>query len=123
VAPVGRVVPTGHRFVPGTNVLETTWQTKTGWLTVRDALTIGPWYDTETRDEAYVRSPGDFQAEHMLVRVLECVNGQVDASLHCEPSFDYDRSDARWEFATPGRRGCGGAPSPRRFVTMSSPTA
>jgi alpha,alpha-trehalase len=38
----------------------------------------------------------------MLVRVLECVNGQVDASLHCEPSFDYERSDARWEFATDG---------------------
>ena len=102
VAPVGRIVPTGRRYVPGTNVLETTWQTKTGWLVVRDALTIGPWYETETRDEAYVRSPGDFQAEHMLVRVLECVNGQVDASLHCEPSFDYDRSDARWEFATDG---------------------
>jgi alpha,alpha-trehalase len=45
VAPVGRIVPTGRRYLPGTNVLETTWQTKTGWLVVRDALTIGPWYE------------------------------------------------------------------------------
>jgi alpha,alpha-trehalase len=102
VSPVDETVPTGRRYVPGTNVLETTWQTKTGWLVVRDALTISAWYETEQRDEAYVRSPGDFQAEHLLIRGLECVNGQVDASLHCEPAFDYDRVDARWEFVGPG---------------------
>jgi GH15 family glucan-1,4-alpha-glucosidase len=102
ISPVDQMVPTGRRYLPGTNVLETTWQTKTGWLIVRDALTVGAWYETEKRDEAYVRPPGDFQAEHVLVRVLECVNGQVDASLHCEPAFDYDRVDARWEFATEG---------------------
>ena len=27
---------------PGTNVLETTWKTPTGWVVVRDALTMGP---------------------------------------------------------------------------------
>ncbi|HJQ72323.1 MAG TPA: glycoside hydrolase family 15 protein [Actinomycetota bacterium] len=118
LAPIDQTVPTGRRYLPGTNVLETTWQTKTGWLIVRDALTIGAWYETETRDEAYVRSPGDYQAEHMLVRVLECVNGQVDASLHCEPAFDYDRVGTRWEFATAGygeaiARGGDGDPSLR----------
>jgi GH15 family glucan-1,4-alpha-glucosidase len=102
VAPVDQTVPTGRRYLPGTNVLETTWQTKTGWLVVRDALTVGAWYETEQRDEDYVRSPGDFQAEHMLVRVLECVNGQVDATLHCEPAFDFDRRDGTWAFAGPG---------------------
>jgi GH15 family glucan-1,4-alpha-glucosidase len=102
VGPVDQAVPTGRRYLPGTNVLETTWQTKTGWLVVRDALTVGAWYETEQRDEAYVRSPGDFQAEHMLVRVLECVNGQVDAAIQCEPAFDFDRRDGTWEFAGPG---------------------
>jgi hypothetical protein len=35
--------------VPGTLVLETTWQTRTGWLVVRDALLVGPWYDDRER--------------------------------------------------------------------------
>ncbi len=102
VAPSDQTVPTGRRYLPGTNVLETTWQTRSGWLVVRDALTVGPWYETVHRDEAYVRPPGDFQAEHVLLRVLECVNGQVDVMVHCEPAFEYGRIDARWSFAGEG---------------------
>ena len=39
-----QAVPTARRYLPGTNVLETSWGTKTGWLIVRDLLVIGPWH-------------------------------------------------------------------------------
>src|SRR5471030_479084 len=42
--PSGVAVPAGRRYLPGTLVLETTWRTRTGWMIVRDALCIGPWY-------------------------------------------------------------------------------
>ena len=35
-------VPQHRRYVPGTMVLETTWQTPTGWMTVHDLLVVGP---------------------------------------------------------------------------------
>src|SRR5436190_13171869 len=35
-------VPTARAYEPGTNVLVTTWKTPTGWVVVRDALTMGP---------------------------------------------------------------------------------
>jgi GH15 family glucan-1,4-alpha-glucosidase len=35
-------VPHQRRYLPGTNVLETSWHTPTGWLTVTDLLVVGP---------------------------------------------------------------------------------
>ena len=32
LAPAEARVPAGQRYIPGTNILETTWGTKTGWL-------------------------------------------------------------------------------------------
>src|SRR3954464_13720871 len=43
VAPADESTPTGRRYIPGTNVLETTWGTRTGWCIVRDVLLVGPW--------------------------------------------------------------------------------
>src|ERR1700757_4487653 len=42
-------VPAGQRYVPGTMVLETTWETRMGWVTVRDSLCIGPWHHNRER--------------------------------------------------------------------------
>ena len=41
VGPYGVYVPAGRRYIPGTNMIETTWMTPQGWLRVVDALTIG----------------------------------------------------------------------------------
>jgi alpha,alpha-trehalase len=101
LGPAELLVPAGRRYMPGTNVLETTWQTRTGWLIVRDALVMGPWRDDE-RPEGYRRPPGDYRAEHMLLRVVRCIQGQVDLVLNCEPAFDYGRIDGRWEYTGPG---------------------
>ena len=43
VGPYGIVVPQSARYMPGTMILETTWMTPSGWIVVRDGLTIGPW--------------------------------------------------------------------------------
>jgi GH15 family glucan-1,4-alpha-glucosidase len=103
LGPADVMVAAGRRYLPGTMVLETTWQTRTGWLIVRDALTIGPWYSTE-RLEHYKRPPGDHQAEHCLLRTVKCVNGQVELALNCEPVFDYGRVEARWDYTELGYR-------------------
>src|SRR5215468_5628330 len=40
--PYGIDYPTERIYEPGTNVLVTTWKTSSGWIVVRDALTMGP---------------------------------------------------------------------------------
>jgi hypothetical protein len=40
--PSNAFVPDQRRYVPGTNVLETTWHTPSGWITVHDLLVMGP---------------------------------------------------------------------------------
>ena len=40
--PSNALVPQHRRYVPGTMVLETTWQTGTGWMIVQDFLAMGP---------------------------------------------------------------------------------
>jgi alpha,alpha-trehalase len=88
-------VPVSRRYEPGTNVLETTWMTSTGWLVVRDALTIGEWREPEAED-AHTRPPTDHEAERRLVRTLECTYGKVDVELDCSPAFDYGARTATW---------------------------
>src|ERR1700710_2217897 len=40
LGPFGVNHPTARVYEPGTNVLETTWKTPTGWVVVREALTM-----------------------------------------------------------------------------------
>src|SRR5215472_11119495 len=87
--PTSVQVPAGRRYLPGTLVLETTWRTRTGWLIIRDALCIGPWYHSQRRSVTYRRPPTDQEAEHMLVRTARCIVGRVELSLDCEPVFNY----------------------------------
>jgi alpha,alpha-trehalase len=94
-APYGLNHPTARSYVPGTNVLETTWKTPSGWIVVRDALTMGP-RDHEDRITPHTRPPADDDAEHMLVRTVECLEGRVEVELVCEPAFDYGRVPAEW---------------------------
>jgi alpha,alpha-trehalase len=102
VGPPDVHVPAGRRYVPGTLVLETTWQTRTGWLVVRDALLVGPWYDDTERAVEYQRPPGDHEAEHVLVRTIRCVNGHAELLMSCEPVPDYGRRALVWEYEGQG---------------------
>jgi len=98
IGPAELEVPAEHRYLPGTNILETTWQTKTGWLLVRDALVIGPWTLAEPRLPDYVRPPDDHRARHVLLRTIRCINGHVDLEMRCEPVFGYGLREASWSY-------------------------
>ena len=101
-APADVNVPAGRRYLPGTMLLETTWQTRTGWLIVRDALCIGPWYHQRDRLPNQRRIPTDNEAECMLLRTMKCVHGSVEVVLDCEPVFDYGRVGAEWRYEGQG---------------------
>jgi GH15 family glucan-1,4-alpha-glucosidase len=97
VGPYGLMVPLSVRYVPGTMVLETTWMTPSGWIVVRDAMTIGAWEDEHVEKASHTRPPTDEDAEHILVRMIECTQGQVQVEAVCEPMFDYGRTPAEWK--------------------------
>ncbi len=99
LGPYGVTVPAARRYLPGSLILETTWQTHTGWLIVRDTLVMGPWHDIETRSRTHRRTPMDWDAEHILLRTVRCVSGTVELVMNCEPSFDYHRVSASWEYS------------------------
>jgi len=52
-------VPVARRYEPGTNLIETTWATETGWLVVRDALLVNAVRTGDGRNR--------LEAERMLV--------------------------------------------------------
>ncbi len=95
IAPFGVTVPSDRHYVPGTNVLVTTWKTPGGWVEVRDALTMGPTTHEDTITP-HTRPPTDEDAEHMFVRTATCLDGAVEMELVCEPAFDYGRVPAEW---------------------------
>jgi GH15 family glucan-1,4-alpha-glucosidase len=102
LGPFGINVPTTRAYEPGTNILTTTWNAPGGWLVVRDALTLGP---RRGEDEVtpHTRPPADDDAHHTMVRVAECIGGEVEIELVCEPVFDYGRTAASWTMADEDR--------------------
>src|SRR6185295_20016568 len=61
----------------------------------RDALTMGP-REHEDTITPHTRPPADDDADHMLIRTVECIEGEVEVELVCEPAFDYGRVPAEW---------------------------
>ncbi|MEU4559484.1 glycoside hydrolase family 15 protein [Actinoplanes sp. NPDC023936] len=94
-APFGTSHPVTRSYEPGTNVVVTTWQTPTGWIVVREALTMGP-RDRPDEVTPHTRPPADDDADHLLVRTVRCIEGTVEVELSCEPVFDYGRVPAQW---------------------------
>jgi GH15 family glucan-1,4-alpha-glucosidase len=101
--PFGINVPTARVYEPGTNSLLSTWTTPTGWLIVRDALTIGP-RRGEDLVTPHTRPPTDEDADHLFVRLAICLEGEVEVELTCEPVFDYGRVPAQWTVAQDGHQ-------------------
>jgi GH15 family glucan-1,4-alpha-glucosidase len=95
LAPFGINFPTSRIYEPGTNVLVTGWHTPSGWVLVRDALTLGP-RSAEDEVTPHTRPPTDDDADHLLVRTVRCIEGTVEMELVCEPVFDYGRTPPVW---------------------------
>jgi alpha,alpha-trehalase len=102
LGPAGVNVPASRRYLPGTMILETSWEAEAGWAIVRDVLLIGPWHHREELSRTYRRSPTDYDADHVLLRTVRCVQGEVQLVFDCEPAFDYGRRKARWEYTDMG---------------------
>ena len=100
--PYDEMVPAARRYLPGSLMVETTWQTRTGWMIVRDALCMGPWHNLSERSKTHRRSPTDFDAEHCLLRTVKCVSGSVELSLACDPMFAYGSKEPVWEYEGEG---------------------
>ncbi|HXW59279.1 MAG TPA: glycoside hydrolase family 15 protein [Solirubrobacteraceae bacterium] len=104
VGPYGMYVPAGRRYIPGTNLIETTWMTPQGWLCVVEGLTIGEWHDNK-HGSSHTRPPTDYDADHLLVRMLHCTQGQVQVEMICEPMVDYGAAAAEWTVVETGAEG------------------
>jgi alpha,alpha-trehalase len=102
LGPADVSVPATRRYLPGTMVLETTWDTPTGWAVVRDALLVGPWRQDSGRSATHRRVPADHAAQRVLLRTARCINGSIDFVLECEPAFDYGRRRGEWHYAGAG---------------------
>ena len=69
-----------------------------GWLIVRDALLIGPWHHDDERSHTHRRSPTDYDADHVLLRTVRCVNGSVEMHMDCEPVLRLRPQRGHWEY-------------------------
>ncbi len=74
-------------------MIETTWSTGTGWVLVRDALTIAEWSERDEEGAPTIAHDPDFS----LVRVATCLDGEVEFEMDCLPRFDYGSTAAVWQ--------------------------
>jgi alpha,alpha-trehalase len=70
-----------RRYLPGTNVLETTFQTKTGRLVLTDCLAIREGSDADGEDAV--------EPCRQLLRLARCESGEVTVQCAFVPRFDY----------------------------------
>ncbi|GAB4330477.1 MAG: glycoside hydrolase family 15 protein [Dehalococcoidia bacterium] len=75
------IVDTHRRYLPGTNILETRFQTETGTAILRDCMPVPP--------HARIDRPRELGSHHQVLRVLQCIDGVVRYRLTCYPRFDY----------------------------------
>jgi alpha,alpha-trehalase len=95
-------VPADRRYLPGTMVIETSWDCGEGWIVVRDCLLMGPWRHEHPERSSHTRPPTDYDAEHTLLRTVRCVNGTVQLVMDCDPVFDYGKERALWRHTDRG---------------------
>ncbi|HET9197696.1 MAG TPA: glycoside hydrolase family 15 protein [Solirubrobacterales bacterium] len=94
--PKGVVVPISRRYQPGTLVIETTWVTDTGWVVVKDALTIAEWAPSGKGDGRKGRPQTAHENDCSLLRTMTCIDGEVEMEMECVPRFGYGVEAAGW---------------------------
>ncbi|MFP5388613.1 MAG: glycoside hydrolase family 15 protein, partial [Thermoleophilia bacterium] len=93
-APKDVIVPISRRYEPGTLVIETTWVTETGWLVSHDLLSIADW--APSGDASERRPQTGHESDRSLLRIVTCVDGEVEVEMECMPRFGYGAEAARW---------------------------
>ena len=90
-----------RRYLEGTLVLETVFESASGSLRLTDALAVGP---NERGHELGERSP------HVLLRRAECTAGTVELEVEYAPRPDYGRARPELRPATGGLAASGDPP-------------
>lgn len=94
--PKGVIVPISRRYSPGTLVIETTWVTDSGWVVVKDALTIADWAPAGDGPDRKGRPDTAHESDRSLLRTITCIDGEVEMEMECLPRFSYGAEAARW---------------------------
>jgi GH15 family glucan-1,4-alpha-glucosidase len=84
IHPVGSYT-TERRYVGWTNVLETTFTAGTGRLRLTDFMPVA-----SEEDKCCELYP-----DHQIIRILECLDGQVDVEILFDPRLEYGRAIPR----------------------------
>lgn len=79
-----------RRYVPGTNVLETTLEAAGGGVRLTDFMPV------HRRLPARSRAGYDVGTPQRIMRLVEGLTGQVQMILNLKPTFDYARAPADW---------------------------
>lgn len=77
---------TSRRYRPGTNILETTFETRTGRARLTDVMPVNPPAPEPDPEEG-----PDGEGESRLIRLLTCLEGTVEGHFTVRPTFDYAR--------------------------------
>jgi GH15 family glucan-1,4-alpha-glucosidase len=80
IEPLG-VQSVSRQYLPGTNILETTFQTGSGRATLTDLMPVHP--------HSRPTVPREVGSLQQVIRVLECTSGSVAFTARCQPRFDY----------------------------------
>jgi GH15 family glucan-1,4-alpha-glucosidase len=78
-----------RRYLPGTNILETTFRTATGALTLTDLMPVASESDKR----------GELVPEQEILRILECNEGSAAVEMVFEPRPEYGRGAPRFHDA------------------------
>ncbi|MGE5206647.1 MAG: glycoside hydrolase family 15 protein [Chlamydiota bacterium] len=79
-----------RRYLPGTNVLETTFNTGSGVLQLTDFMPL-------RRRRELTHAGQDVDSDHQIVRLLRCVSGRAEAAIELYPTFNFARDRAKAE--------------------------
>ncbi len=82
IAPTADEVDIERRYLPGTNMLETTFHTAGGVVTLTDFMPVEP-------DDEEVGVAHRLGARHSLIRVVRGVSGAMEVGLTFRPRFEY----------------------------------
>jgi GH15 family glucan-1,4-alpha-glucosidase len=89
-----------RRYVDRTMVLETTWVTPTGTLVVLDAMAMGEGNHGHTLGRG---------APHLVLRQIECTEGEVVVEVECVPRPEYGLVSPLFDAVDGGLEATGGA--------------
>ena len=88
--------PVARRYVPGSNVLETSWMTPTGWMVVHDALVLAPAERRGRHRTCTLASSAPTTPSTCSSARSSASTATIEVEVICEPAFDYATEAASW---------------------------